>query len=113
MDPYHLISGGTLILAGVFIAWMAYAARNGSLQPNSWIGIRTPELMASEEKWRAGHKAASATLFVSAAGTIVTGVISLFVSFDAVAIVAMVGIAWLLVFLFRGASQASKAAKAV
>lgn len=113
MDPYHLMSGGTLIAAGAFIAWMAYASRNGSLQPNSWVGIRTPDLMVSEEKWMAGHKAASAALFVSAVGSIVAGVISLFVSFDAVASVAMAGVAWLLVFLFWGARQASKAAKAV
>lgn len=57
------------------------------LRPTFWIGIRTTELLKSEEAWFVGHKATASYL--------------------------MIGAAWMLIFLSIGELKATQTAKTV
>ncbi|WP_096457866.1 SdpI family protein [Corynebacterium suranareeae] len=55
------------------------------LRPNFWIGIRSTELLKSDEAWFVGHKAAASYL--------------------------MIGAAWMLIFLSIGGLKSTQTAK--
>jgi uncharacterized membrane protein len=65
MVPYVILLG-----AGVAIVVTALLAASGRLPRNHLAGIRTPNVMCSEQTWRAGHTAAAPWLL--AAGSVVT-----------------------------------------
>lgn len=111
MTAYHLIIGITLISAGALLGWIGVAGRRGTLKPNSWIGIRTSALLASERTWRAGHKAAAPQFLAAGAGVLLAGLFCLFLPFDAVTAVSTGSTVWLLIFVAWGGSKANKAAE--
>lgn len=113
MSAYHLIIGITLIIAGLLIAWIAIAGGKETLKPNFWLGIRTAELLKSEQAWIVGHKAASRYLMIGAIGVMIFGALALFVPFDMVTVMSMSSTAWMAIFLTIGWMKASQAAKAV
>lgn len=44
-------------LLGLLIAVVCQLAGSGRLKRNAFVGIRLPSVMASDEAWRAGHRA--------------------------------------------------------
>lgn len=59
MTIFSIIMAATWLIAGVCVLMVGIKAGQGTLAKNKLIGIRTPELLASEEAWFKGHKAAS------------------------------------------------------
>jgi uncharacterized membrane protein len=54
-----LIGGGTMLVSGLVIMWLAGRMATGRLRRNMWAGIRTPSTMKSDEAWNAAHEAAA------------------------------------------------------
>lgn len=65
MTVFSIIMATTWLLAGVAVLWVGIKAGEGTLPENKWIGIRTTDLLASDEAWSEGHKAAAAYLKAS------------------------------------------------
>ena len=60
-----MIMAMTWLLAGFAVLWVDIKAWQETLPENKWIGIRTTALLASDEAWSEGHKAAAAYLKAS------------------------------------------------
>lgn len=69
----NVATGLALIIAGVVIFWSARKAASGSLERNWAMGLRTRKLMASDEAWEIGHRAAAPTLMWAAATSVLAG----------------------------------------
>ena len=65
MTVFSMIMATTWLLAGILVLWVGVKAGQGTLPQNKWIGIRTPVLLASNEAWVNGHKAAASYLKAS------------------------------------------------
>lgn len=70
----NVATGLALIIAGVAIFWSARKAASGNLERNWAMGLRTRKLMASDEAWEQGHRAASPTLMLAAAVSVAAGI---------------------------------------
>jgi len=64
-----------LAVAALLILGTTQVAAWGGLKRNGWIGIRTRPLMASDEAWRAGHRAALPALRSTCLPVAIGGVI--------------------------------------
>jgi len=48
-----------MALLGLLVVWLGRACERGTLRRNGLVGIRTPDTMASDAAWLAGHQAAA------------------------------------------------------
>ena len=77
MTVFSIIMAVTWFLAGLVVLWVGIKSGQGTLPENKWIGIRTPELLASDESWIEGHKAASPYLKASSLPLFIGAIICL------------------------------------
>src|SRR5690625_6630992 len=82
MTIFSIIMAATWLIAGVCVLMVGIKAGQGTLAKNKLIGIRTPELLASEEAWFKGHKAASPYLKISSVPLFIGAIICLFADDD-------------------------------
>lgn len=107
----------SLLLVGALLVIVSYAAGNGSVGPNSAIGIRTRGSMKSDEAWAATHRAFRPFAWIGL-GLAVLFVIALIVvyaivgSTSAVSILTVCGFGCILIVLFIGLRVAKRAALA-
>ncbi|PQM74198.1 SdpI family protein [Corynebacterium sp. J010B-136] len=80
MTVYSIIMAVTFLIAGSGLFYVANKMAHGKLPMNSWIGLRTPKLMANDEAWIQGHKAASGYLKFSGIALSIFGVLCLFLN---------------------------------
>jgi hypothetical protein len=92
--------------------WLARRARQQTLARNHWIGIRTTATLASDDAWRRGHAAASTPILVGGAGLVVAAVAAVVAGEDNAVVAAMIGCAWIVLWLIIGTVAAGKAARA-
>lgn len=88
------------VIVGCIDLALVWAIRRNRLPRNPWIGIRLPALMASDEAWEKGHRAAAGPLLSMAPAGVVLAVGSLFLSGSLSAATALVAL--LLQFLSLG-----------
>ena len=110
MTVYSIIMAATFIIAGAGVSYTGIKAGQGQLPMNSWVGLRTQKLMASEEAWVRGHKAGSSYLKFSGILLVIGGI--LFLVLDE-SIISFVSIPVVMVLVFSTMLAAQKANAAV
>ena len=55
-DMGRVMTAAVLAIAGLTLAWVAFAAASGKLGRNSLAGIRIPATLASDEAWLVAHQ---------------------------------------------------------
>lgn len=99
-----------LIVSGALVMLVGQLARHGRLPRNDLVGVRTARIMRSADSWSTAHRVAGPYLVVAGAGMLPAGIAILVVRSDsAVAIAALGGAAWLLVFVLLGARLGDRA----
>ena len=78
MTAYSIVMATTFLIAGSGLFYISDKIAQGQLPMNSWVGLRTPKLMASGEAWIQGHKAAPGYLKFSGICLAIFGVLFLF-----------------------------------
>ncbi len=99
----------TWLLAGGCLLWVGIKAENETLPRNELVGIRTPTLLASDEAWTTGHKAASSYLRVSSIPPFIGFLTCFFLSDSAIAWFSL-SVAGLLLILVLMATQKAQSA---
>ncbi len=61
-----IISTASLATVAALFGWLASSSRDGTLERNGFVGIRTRATMRSDAAWLAGHRAAAGTVGVAA-----------------------------------------------
>lgn len=89
MTVYSIIMAVTFLIAGSGLFYVANKMARGQLPMNSWVGLRTPKLMASDEAWIQGHKAASGYLKFSGSALAIFGVLCLFIEESAIGLLSI------------------------
>lgn len=109
-----LISGVVLLAAYVVIAVVVLGCANGRIGPNPVAGIRIPTIMANEQTWRVGHRAARVpTLLGIVAGSACVA-LSFFADSEAErSLLTGLSVLLMLVGLIVGAAAGMKAARSV
>ena len=102
-----------LAVAALLILGTTQIAAWGGLKRNGWIGIRTRPLMASDEAWRAGHRAALPALRGTCIPVAIGGVIGAAASGVGMNSVATWGALLLVAGIAWGTFRAGRAARAV
>lgn len=101
-----------LIAAGVVLAIVAVRSSRGAMPRNWIVGIRTVKTMESDDAWKRAHRAAAASLGISAVGTIGAGLGLLTVPSNGVGLaVITVGLLWMLGWILRGGVLGHRAAE--
>jgi len=72
-----LVTGAVLVAAAMLVLWVAWASRRDRLRPNSAIGVRTPETLASDAAWFAAQRAAASATAIGGWGTLAGGLAAL------------------------------------
>src|SRR5690625_4244107 len=80
MTAYSIVMATTFLIAGSGLFYISDKIAQGQLPMNSWVGLRTPKLMASGEAWIQGHKAAPGYLKFSGICLAIFGVLCLFLN---------------------------------
>ncbi|MCX5069002.1 SdpI family protein [Micromonospora lupini] len=113
------ISAGLLILSGVLHFVMAQT-RNGRLDRNAAVGIRTKATMSTEVAWHAGHRAAAPWLLGAAIAGYGSGILAVVISLGigtaenrtpAPIIIALSGYVVVLVVMLIAVSEANRSAR--
>lgn len=84
-----MIMAATFLIAGSGLLYVGILAGSGKLPMNSWVGLRTPKLMASEEEWVRGHKAGSGYLKFSGVFMLAGGVLFFFIDDSIISFVSI------------------------
>lgn len=66
-----IVASVVILLVSVALPLMIHACATGRIPVNHLAGIRIASVMASENAWRAGHKAAIPTTWIGAAVAVV------------------------------------------
>ena len=69
-----MLVGLALLALAVALTAVGLAGLAERLPRNRWIGLRTAEVHADDESWRAGHHAAGSALIAAAAPALLLGV---------------------------------------
>lgn len=112
--PYGAAIGLGLILVGAGLLLLVVARRSGNeTLPRNWlVGIRSKTTLASDEAWRVAHRVAAQPMAVGSLGSIAAGLILLLRPTNGLGLtVVLLGLAWLLAWVLRGASIGIDAAK--
>ncbi|MDN6445308.1 MAG: SdpI family protein [Corynebacterium casei] len=78
---------------------------------NSWIGLRTPKLMANEDTWVLGHKAAAGYLMLAGAAFTIGGILFMIIDESLIAFVSLPILAILLITTVLATKKANAAAE--
>ena len=110
-----LLLGLAMVAAGVLIAVVNNRAADGRISVNHGAGIRTKETMASEEAWRAAHRAAKPMNQFASVIAVVTGFAVMALSSSATALytVLFVGLALFVPIVVLAAVIGHRAAREV
>lgn len=73
----NVLTGIAMIAAGTAVIWTARKAATGRLERNWAMGLRTKRLMASDEAWETGHRAAAPMLMGAGAVSIIAGAVTI------------------------------------
>lgn len=106
--PIRII-GVVVALAGVAFLGIAHLSRLGRLHRNRWVGIRTPETLASEAAWAAGQAAAVSARRWAGLGAVVLGLGMVWLAEDGTW-VNLAWIGWLVVWTLVARQRAVRAA---
>lgn len=117
MEPRQVVAtfmAVTFALLAFLIVAVDWAAANGRLKRNQWVGIRLPSTMRSDRAWLAGHQAALRLMPLH----LLTGVGLLLAvlsapTIEAVNVIGIVGAAVFVVVALITGIAAGRAAKAV
>jgi uncharacterized membrane protein len=102
-----------LVLAGLFIVWLAIRSWQGRLTRNYVAGVRTPSTMRSDEAFRAANKAAAPFTLVAGLLFAVTGVVAAVVPLHTATVVLPTGVVVAGVLAVIGGVIGVRAARAV
>lgn len=110
-----VVSGIVMILAAIVVAITAEGCASGKIRMNGAIGIRIGSVMASQEAWLAGHKAARVQLLLAAGALFIGGLLGVLpgVSMAVSNIGLLISMVACLVFLGFGTAAAIRAANLV
>lgn len=89
MTVFSIIMTVTWLLAGAGVLALGIKAGQGTLRKNSLVGIRTPEMLASDEAWLKGHKAAANYLKISSIPLFIGGAACLVASDSSIGWISM------------------------
>lgn len=110
MTAFSIIIAVIWLVGGALLLWVGIKAGKGTLPRNEWVGIRTPELKASDQAWVTGHKAAAPLLTATAVPLLIGGILC-FIADDSMA--SWISLAVAVVMLLLLFSASAKAKKAV
>ncbi|WP_269965663.1 SdpI family protein [Corynebacterium meitnerae] len=99
----------TWFVCGGILVWVGVKASQGTLPKNNWVGIRTLSLLASEEAWTTGHKAAAGVLTASGIPLIIGGIACLFLDDSMIGWVSIPVVVVLVVLVMLAAKKAEAA----
>lgn len=111
MTIFSIIMAAAWLIAGVCVLMVGIKAGQGTLAKNKLIGIRTPELLASEEAWFKGHKAASPYLKISSVPLFIGGIICLFADDDLIGWVSIPVVVLLTIMILISSKKAHSSIK--
>src|SRR5690625_4043722 len=108
MTAYSIIMAVTFLIAGSGLFYVANKMARGQLPMNSWVGLRTPQLMASHEAWITGNTSAPGHLKFSGSALAIFGVLCLFIEESAIGLLSIP----VIILLFIGTVLANQKANA-
>ena len=87
-----LVAGIVLVLVGVLVVVITELAASGRLGINSIAGLRFGAMLASDEGWTVGHRAARVPLDLAGVALVIAGLIYLVVPMtDGVSVLVVIG----------------------
>jgi uncharacterized membrane protein len=102
-----------LVLAGLFIVWLAIRSWQGRLTRNYVAGVRTPSTMRSDEAFRVANKAAAPFTLVAGLLFAFTGVVAALVPLHTATVVLPTGVVIAALLAVIGGVIGVRAARAV
>ncbi len=109
MTAYSLIMFTVWFIAAALVLWVGIKADQKALPVNNWVGIRTHRLMASEENWVTGHKAAATYLKLGSVPLFIGALACLFLKDELIGWVSIPVVVLLVLFVLLAAQKANKA----
>src|SRR5699024_8978397 len=108
MTAYSILMAVTFLIAGSGLLYVANKMARGQFPINSRVGLRTPQLMASDEARIQRHQAASGYLKFSGSALAIFGVLCLFIEESAIGLLSIP----VIILLFIGTVLANQKANA-
>lgn len=89
MTLFAIIMFSTWLLAGMIILVVGFKAQRKTLPVNNFAGIRTRKLIASEDAWVKGHKAAANYLMIASLPLFIGAIVCLFADDSLIGIISI------------------------